>query len=201
MDRRKFLCRAIGGSLSAPALAQQPQSNSDFGKRLAAGARDQVGVTILYDPSYQRLAYPMGDVPIERGVCSDVVIRAFRAANLDLQVEVHRDMRANFSAYPSLWGLTRPDANIDHRRVPNLETYFRRRGGGRTISLRAEDYEPGDIVSWRLTDSGLPHIGVVSARNGADVLIVHNIGAGAREEAVLFDWPIKTWFRFTARES
>jgi uncharacterized protein YijF (DUF1287 family) len=110
---------------------------------------------------------------------------------------VHRDMRAHFAAYPKSWGLTRPDRNIDHRRVPNLETFFRRKGGSRTFSQTASDYLPGDIVSWRLSGGGLPHIGVVTRKKlrGAP-LVAHNIGAGTQEEPCLFDWPMAGWFRF-----
>ncbi|MBI1339272.1 DUF1287 domain-containing protein [bacterium] len=165
--------------------------------RIAAGALAQIGVMTLYDPSYVRLDYPMGDVPIERGVCSDVVVRALRAAGIDLQAEIHQDMARHFAAYPDRWGLTRPDRNIDHRRVPNIETLFKRKGLARRASANATDYLPGDIVSWRLSGSGLPHIGVVAGF--ADIhtaLVVHNIGAGARLEPVLFDWPIETWARF-----
>lgn len=167
--------------------------------RLLAAAHAQVGVTVHYDGGYTKLAYPGGDVPVERGVCTDVVIRAYRAAGTDLQVAVHQDMRANFGAYPRLWGLRGTDRNIDHRRVPNLETFFRRRGEALDVSDRAGDYRPGDIVSWRLPN-GLPHIGLVSDRGTADgsgrPLVVHNIGAGARVEDVLFAWPIHGHFRW-----
>jgi uncharacterized protein YijF (DUF1287 family) len=112
-------------------------------------------------------------------------------------VEVHEDMAANFSAYPKMWGLKRPDRNIDHRRVPNLETLFRRQGGARTISNTASDYQPGDVVSWRLTGGGLPHIGVVTRNHRyGEPLVAHNIGLGTQEEPVLFSWPIHGWFRF-----
>ncbi len=167
--------------------------------RLLAAAHSQVGVTVHYDGGYTKLAYPGGDVPIERGVCTDVVIRAFRATGIDLQVDVHEDMRANFGAYPRLWALRGTDRNIDHRRVPNLETFFRRRGEALEITGRAADYRPGDIVSWRLPN-GLPHIGLVSDRRAADgagrYLVVHNIGAGARIEDVLFAWPVHGHFRY-----
>ena len=151
----------------------------------------------VYDPAYVKLAYPGGDVPDDRGVCTDTVIRAFRHAGVDLQVEVHEDMRASFAAYPKMWGLRKPDRNIDHRRVPNLETLFRRKGGAKAISDKAGAYLPGDIVSWRLTGGGLPHIGVVTRKKrGGQPLIAHNIGAGTREEPCLFDWPVSGWFRF-----
>lgn len=157
------------------------------------GARRQIGVTRLYDPSYVRLGYPGGDVPIERGVCTDVVIRALRALGVDLQREVHEDMRAAFDHYPRMWGLRRPDRNIDHRRVPNLEVYFQRRGWG---VPEGQAIQPGDVLSWRLPD-GRPHIGVVSDRRGrsGEWAIIHNIGQGAREEDVATQWRRRGHFR------
>lgn len=163
---------------------------------LVEAARTQIGVTRVYDPAYVRLDYPLGDVPLERGVCTDVVIRAFRTQGLDLQQALHEDMRAHFEAYPRLWGLARPDRNIDHRRVPNLETWLRRQGAELTASARADDYQPGDLVTWRLPRN-LPHIGIVSERRSAEgrPLIIHNIGAGTQEEDILFAWAITGWFR------
>jgi uncharacterized protein YijF (DUF1287 family) len=173
-------------------------ASADERRAVLDAAHAQVGVTRHYDGSYVRLAYPGGDVPAERGVCTDVVIRALRAAGIDLQREVHEDMRRDFAAYPPLWGLSRPDRNIDHRRVPNLETWFRRAGHALPVGQAAADYAPGDIVSWRLPN-GLPHIGIVSDRRAADGsgrrLVVHNIGAGARVEDVLFAWPPIGHFR------
>lgn len=164
---------------------------------LAASAEQQIGKTLFYDPAYVSLSYPGGDVPIERGVCSDVVIRALRQQSADLQQLVHQDMKANFSAYPKNWGLKRPDTNIDHRRVPNLETYFKRHKMERPITLNADDYRPGDIVSWRL-DNGLPHIGIVTDRHTREgrPLVIHNIGAGVRAEDILFLWKINGHFRY-----
>jgi uncharacterized protein len=164
---------------------------------LVAAARSQVGVTLVYDPSYQRIAYPMGDVPPERGVCSDVVIRAFRAVGIDLQQEVHRDMVQHFAAYPQSWGLRAPDSNIDHRRVPNLATWFERRGHVVPVSQDPAAYQPGDVVAW-LLDSGRPHIGIVSDRRSQDgirPLVIHNIGWGTQEEDVLFEYRITGHFR------
>jgi uncharacterized protein YijF (DUF1287 family) len=194
MERRTFLGVMAASAWCTPAFAQA--TDSDFGKKLATAAKAQVGVTTLYDPSYVKLAYPMGDLPLERGVCSDVVVRAFRSAGADLQQVIHEDMTANFSSYPKLWGLRRPDFNIDHRRVPNLEALFKRKGGALVKSREASAYRLGDIVSWRLTGSGLPHIGVVTQASATAPLVTHNIGAGAQEEPVLFDWPIEGWFRF-----
>jgi uncharacterized protein YijF (DUF1287 family) len=162
---------------------------------LIAGARHQLGVTVTYDPAYERIAFPGGDVPVERGVCSDVVVRAYRAIGVDLQVRVNADLSRNWNAYPHLWQLLRPDPNIDHRRVPNLETFFRRHGVELPITQRAQDYLVGDIVSWRL-DNGLPHIGLVSRADAAQPWVIHNIGAGAQEEPVLFSYRIVGHFRY-----
>jgi uncharacterized protein YijF (DUF1287 family) len=197
IHRRFFLAAAGAVCLGPRALAQPAGQELSFPVKVAQGGELRAMKSEVYDPAYVKLAYPMGDVADDRGVCTDTVIRAFRHAGVDLQVEVHEDMRANFSAYPAMWGLTKPDRNIDHRRVPNLETLFRRKGGAKTISTAAADYQPGDIVSWRLTGSGLPHIGVVTRkRQGGQPLIAHNIGAGTQEEPCLFDWPMKGWFRF-----
>lgn len=179
-------------------LLLAPAAWADGRQAVLDAAHAQVGVTRHYDGAYVRLDYPGGDLPVERGVCTDVVIRALRAAGVDLQREVHEDMRRDFSAYPPLWGLARPDRNIDHRRVPNLETWFRRAGHALPVGQAAGDFQPGDIVSWRLPN-GLPHIGLVSDRVAADGsgrrLVVHNIGAGARVEDVLFAWAPVGHFR------
>jgi uncharacterized protein YijF (DUF1287 family) len=164
---------------------------------LVAAARAQVGVTLFYDPSYQQIAYPMGDVPMVRGVCSDVVIRAFRTVGIDLQQELHRDMKRHFAAYPKTWGLAKPDRNIDHRRVPNLATWFKRQGYDLPVSQDARAYHPGDIVAWVL-GGGQAHIGIVSDRrseDGARPLVIHNIGWGAREDDALFEYRITGHFR------
>jgi len=165
--------------------------------RLVSGAREQVGVTLAYDPAYRRIAYPGGDVPVATGVCTDVVIRALRLQGLDLQKAVHEDMAANFAAYPKHWGLSRPDRNIDHRRVPNLMTWLRRQGMALKIGRQAADYRAGDIVTWDL-GRGQTHIGIVSDRLSAagEPLILHNIGAGTREEAILFRFPVIGHYRF-----
>lgn len=150
----------------------------------------QTEQTTIYDPAYVKLAYPGGDLPIERGVCADVIVRAFRKGGVDLQKEVHDDMARNFAIYPNRWGLKAPDTNIDHRRVPNLMTYFKRHDKSLPITTNAKDYQPGDIVAWDL-GGGLTHIGIVvnlRARDGERYYIVHNIGAGARLEDVLFAW-------------
>ena len=164
---------------------------------LVAAARRQIGVTVVYDPAYVRLPYPGGDVPASRGVCTDVVIRAFRSQSIDLQQRVHEDMRAHFAQYPQKWGLRAPDSNIDHRRVPNLQTWFERQGWSLKVSARAADYRAGDIVTWTLPGN-LPHIGIVSDRRTTlrgVPLIIHNIGHGAREDDILFDYPITGHYR------
>lgn len=164
---------------------------------LAIAARKQIGVTVSYDPTYTRIPYPRGDVPESRGVCTDVVIRAFRTQGIDLQQRVHEDMRANFETYPRKWGLHRPDSNIDHRRVPNLQTWFARQGWSVAVTDRAEDYRAGDLVTWMLPGN-LPHIGIVSERKTllrGVPLIIHNIGRGTREDDILFDYRITGHYR------
>lgn len=167
------------------------------GVALVTAARKQIGITVSYDPAYVRLSYPGGDVPESRGVCTDVVIRALRTQRIDLQQRVHEDMRANFTKYPKKWGLRGPDSNIDHRRVPNLQTWFERQGWSLPITSRAVDYRAGDLVTWMLPGN-LPHIGIVSDRKtmlGGTPLIVHNIGRGTREEDILFDHKITGHYR------
>lgn len=169
--------------------------------RLIQAARARTRIGEIYDPAYVAIAYPGGDVPNDRGVCTDVVIRAYRALGIDLQVAVHEDMRAHFARYPKLWGLTRTDRNIDHRRVPNLETFFQRRGAKLAVSQESAAYRPGDLVTWRLPGN-LPHIGIVSDRTSPEgtPLILHNIGAGTVEEDILFAFPITAHFRYFPQE-
>jgi uncharacterized protein len=160
-------------------------------------ARRQIGRTTIYDPAYVKLDYPDGDVPMERGVCADVVIRALRdALGMDLQRLLHEDMKRAFSRYPRDWGLTRPDPSIDHRRVLNLRTYFARNGYSLGVSQRAEDYLPGDLVTCTVAGT-LPHIMIVSDRTTSQgvPLVIHNIAAGAREENRLFEFPITGHYR------
>lgn len=167
-------------------------------KQMLDGAIAQAGVTTSYDPSYVALDYPGGDVPLETGVCSDVVVRAFRKAGIDLQKEVHEDIRAARAQYPKRWGEIGPDRNIDHRRVLNLMTYFTRQRKSLSISNAATDYHPGDIVAWELTN-GIDHIGIVTnilSDSEDRYLIVHNIGAGTRIEDVMFAWTIKGHYRY-----
>ena len=189
---RAILLFALAMLLSAQAWALQADV-------LVTAAREQVGVTLTYDPAYRRLGYPNGDVPLNTGVCTDVVIRALRAQGLDLQQAVHQDMRANFNLYPKNWGLSRPDSNIDHRRVPNLMTWFKRQGWSLPLGQDAERYRPGDIVTWDL-GGGLTHIGIISDRQaGSGVpLGLHNIGRGTQEEDILFSFKITGHYRIPA---
>lgn len=156
-------------------------------------------LTFTYDPTYVRLAYPGGDVPLERGVCTDVVIRAFRKGGVDLQKEVHEDMALDFAAYPQKWGMRGPDSNIDHRRVPNLMKFFERKNRSLPLTTDPADFEPGDVVSWTLGEPGPTHVGLVtnlySPRTG-HYLIVHNIGRGAQIEDVLFSWHMTGHYRY-----
>ncbi|MFZ5618355.1 MAG: DUF1287 domain-containing protein [Pseudomonadota bacterium] len=172
---------------------------ADFGARLSAAALERIESHVVYDASYRRIAYPMGDVAADRGVCADEVVRSLRSLGVDLQVLVHEDMKRDFAAYPQFWGMSGPDSNIDHRRVPNLETYLTRQGYRLAPSLDAGDYRPGDIVAWNLRgDAGfLPHIGVVTDKIGASgwPMVVHNIGAGPKLDDVLFSWPMTGRYR------
>jgi uncharacterized protein len=161
--------------------------------RLVEAGRAQVGVTTGYDPSYVSIPYPGGDVPIETGVCSDVLIRAFRKLDIDLQQRIHEDMVANFSKYPKKWALKKPDSNIDHRRVANIATYFTRRGYSVAVIDKPADYLPGDIVWLKIP---VDHTGIVSDRKiEGRPLLIHNVGGGAQEEDVLFSWQIVGHYR------
>lgn len=190
MNRVLFLLLAAGW---IPSLAAAPSS----GELIARAARDQIGKTTRYDGSYRSLDYPGGDVPLELGVCTDVVIRALRTSlRLDLQQLVHEDMKREFGAYPKNWGLTKPDRNIDHRRVPNLQTFFQRKGWQLPVSQKPGDYQPGDLVTC-IVPRNLPHIMIVSERKDAagQPLVIHNIGAGTQEESRLFDFKITGHYR------
>jgi uncharacterized protein len=198
-------CQAVRSSqraveVSERALAEATQVKADATplEKINAGAIEQTTQTTSYDPSYVKLAYPNGDVPIETGVCADVVVRAFRKGGIDLQKELHEDMTNSFAKYPKKWRARRPDSNIDHRRVPNLMTWFERQDKARPITKDAKDYLPGDVVSWEL-DNGLPHIGMISkikAEGTERYAVVHNIGLGARIEDVLFSWKITGHYRY-----
>jgi uncharacterized protein len=193
ISRRAVLLAA----LALPVAAHAQTTPETFALMVALGAEARTLKPEVYDPSYVKLAYPMGDVADDRGVCADVVIRAFRAAGVDLQKLVHEDMASAFSVYPKNWGLKRPDTNIDHRRVPNLEKFFSRAGASLPRSENPADFQPGDAVSWRIPGN-LPHIGIVSTRKTetGTPLMVHNIGAGSQLEDVLFAWAHTGWFRY-----
>jgi uncharacterized protein len=188
------------GAAAVAALLIAPVARADeFTSRLVAAALAQTSQRVVYDGSYRRIPYPGGDVPANVGVCTDVVIRAYRQLGVDLQQKVHEDMGAAFSAYPKLWGMRGPDPNIDHRRVPNLQAFFRRRGAERRIARPdPAAYAPGDLVTWMLPGN-LPHIGVVSDQRSPDgqhPLIVHNIGRGPEVEDMLFEYPITGVYRY-----
>jgi uncharacterized protein YijF (DUF1287 family) len=175
-----------------------PANSSAQLKSVIDGAIDQIGKTTSYDASYQSIKYPNGDVPLETGVCSDVIVRAFRKGEIDLQKEVHEDMKDNFSAYPTRWGLSQTDANIDHRRVPNLQTFFTRKGKSLATTGSSDSFLPGDIVTWDL-GGGIDHVGMVVNvwyKPSQRYLIVHNIGAGTRMEDLLFAWKITGHYRY-----
>ncbi len=182
--------------LPSAALAQAPTES--FPTRLVAAAIERTAKNVTYDGSYRRLQYPGGDVPDDIGVCTDLIIRSYRALDIDLQQLVHEDMLAAFSAYPQRWGLTRPDANIDQRRVPNLQAFFSRHGTVLSQSANPREYQPGDIVTWMLPGN-LPHIGIVSDRRSSDrarPLVVHNIGNGPEIEDMLFKYRITGHYRY-----
>lgn len=182
----------------ALAMMVLPLVAQESGAKIVEAARKQVGVTLSYDPDYVALKYPGGDLPREKGVCTDVVIRALRdGLGQDLQKLVHEDMKTDFGAYPKNWGLSRPDKNIDHRRVPNLQAFFKRRGHGLVVTKEAAKFLPGDLVTCTVPPH-LPHIMIVSDKKTADgvPLVIHNIGRGAREEDVLFTYPLTGHYRW-----
>jgi uncharacterized protein YijF (DUF1287 family) len=193
--------------LLATARPDVAQSNSiseshrrEFLQHLIAAAVERTHHVVRYDPAYVRISYPGGDVPADTGVCTDEIIRSYRSVGVDLQKEVHEDMVRNFDLYTRRWRwvLSRPDPNIDHRRVPNLMVFFARKGESLPLSGRADDYAPGDLVTWDL-GGGVPHIGVVvdqkSAKSGR-YMIVHNIGQGPRMEDIMFNWKVTGHFRY-----
>jgi uncharacterized protein YijF (DUF1287 family) len=205
--RRLLLCAAIPAALLLGWQASTAQlkpaeiaAREEFLKRLVAAAVERTQHTVRYEPAYVGIPYPGGDVPADTGVCTDEVIRAYRAVGVDLQKEVHEDMKKNFSEYPRIGAkpAKRPDTNIDHRRVPNLMVFFNRKGEILAATERAEDYAPGDLVTWDL-GGDVPHIGIVvdqkSPASGR-YLIVHNIGRGPKMEDVLFGWKITGHYRY-----
>jgi uncharacterized protein len=193
INRRNMFLGSLLVALSRPAMARP-----DAASRLIAAARKQIGVTLVYDPAYTRLAFPNGDVARSKGVCTDVVIRGYRDAfAIDLQSMVNADMKRAFGRYPKRWGLKTTDRNIDHRRVPNLQIFLERSGAKLPVSGNAADWEPGDIVT-SLVGGTLPHIGIVSDRRTlfGRPLVIHNIGRGTREEDVLFAHQISGHYRW-----
>jgi len=187
-----FLCLTIHGYADT--------QNHKTPQQLVTAAIAQTTQHVQYNGRYFKIPYPNGDVPAQFGVCTDVVIRAYRKLNIDLQQLVHEDMLKNFAHYPAKrnWGQTTTDSNIDHRRVPNLQTFFTRHGKSLPISTQGEDYQAGDLVTWMLPGN-LPHIGIVTDKKSSDglrPLIVHNIGAGPQHEDMLFDFPITGHYRY-----
>lgn len=192
---------AIAIALCSVICQAQPTGNG-AASQLVAAAIERTTHRVTYDGSYRQIPYPNGDVPGHIGVCTDVVVRSYRALGIDLQRLVHEDMSAGFDEYPDHWGLTRPDPNIDHRRVPNLQTFFERNGDVLPTSQDPDDYRPGDLVTWMLPGN-LPHIGIVIdrlSRDGIRPLVVHNIGSGPKIEDVLFQFSITGHYRYPATE-
>jgi uncharacterized protein YijF (DUF1287 family) len=191
----------ISAGAAAHAQGQTPNNQQqEILQRLSATAIERTHHTVRYDPAYVRLPYPGGDVPAGTGVCTDEVIRAYRALGIDLQKEVHEDIAANFSLYPNhlRWMLFHPDPNIDHRRVPNLMVFFGRKGETVQVTMQGKDYGPGDLVTWDI-GGGVPHIGIVVDRkssNSGRSMVVHNIGDGPKMEDVLFNWKITGHYRY-----
>jgi len=170
----------------------------DFSKKLTKAAIERTKHIVRYDGSYRKIRYPNGDVPDNVGVCTDLVIRSYRKLGIDLQKDIHEDMKENFEMYPKLWRLSKPDPNIDHRRVPNLQTLFKRKGILLPLTNNPNDYVAGDIVSWMLPGN-LPHIGIVidsRSGDGSKPLIVHNIGSGPVIEDILFEYQITGHYRY-----
>lgn len=207
-DRLAGLVALTAMLTAVPAGAQGNATPSnvrqEFLKRLVAAAIERTHHSVRYVASYVKIPYPGGDVPADTGVCSDEVIRAYRMLGVDLQKEVHEDMAQHFSEYPRKWKwfAWRPDANIDHRRVPNLMVFFSRKGESLAVTRRAEDYAPGDLVTWDL-GGDVPHIGMVVDQKSASgrYMLVHNIGGGPMMEDVLFNWKITGHYRYYGPQS
>ena len=191
--------RAVNVVTPPPSVTRPlPATASPQLKQFIEGAVEQSKVTTGYDPSYVKLDYPNGDVPGDTGVCSDVVVRAFRKVGIDLQKDLHEDMGRAWSEYPKRWGARTTDSNIDHRRVLNLATYFTRQGKTVPVSDNRADYLPGDVVAWQLSD-GVEHIGILTnlaSESDKHYLVVHNIGSGARIEDMLLAWKIIGHYRY-----
>ena len=196
LQRRTAMSVSLALLCALPSLAQDPTDH--FVAEFVKAALERTSHQVTYDGSYHRIDYPLGDVPDDIGVCTDLVVRSYRVVGIDLQQLVHEDMVASFAEYPKIWGLSRPDPNIDHRRVPNLQTFFQRNGVVLSKSTDPSNYRPGDLVTWMLPGN-LPHIGVVANRRSEDSrrpLVVHNIGAGPELEDVLFAFPITGHYRY-----
>ncbi len=193
MNNKAYISLLFALIFSIPCFGQ-----NSFFEILADSAKTLANDNITYDPGYFSMDYPNGDVPENMGVCTDVVIRAYRKVGIDLQLEVHEDMKDHFDKYPNIWGLNSTDTNIDHRRVPNLMTFFERQGEVKRITTNPSDYVPGDIVCWDLS-GGIKHIGIVmdqKSSDGQQNLILHNIGSGQVIEDILFDYKIIGHFRY-----
>lgn len=186
--------------LTTESKGQLQTRNKQFTNKLSDAAIAIINPYIIYDPTYFAIKYPNGDVPKNKGVCTDVIIRAYRKLGIDLQKEVHEDMKSHFSQYPNLkkWGMTKTDSNIDHRRVPNLEIFFERKGTKLAVSKNANDYKTGEIVTWMINNK-LPHIGIITNRKSTDGkrnLIVHNVGSGQVLEDCLFSYTIVGHYKY-----
>ena len=195
-----YLFLFIISFLTNESKAQLQTANKPFATKLSDAALSIIDPNVIYNPSYFGIKYPNGDIPKNKGVCTDVIIRAYRKLGIDLQKEVHEDMKSHFSKYPNLkkWGMTKTDTNIDHRRVPNLEIFFERKGTKLVVSKNANDYKTGEIVTW-LINNKLPHIGIVTNRKSKDGklnLIVHNVGNGQVLEDCLFSYTIVGHFKY-----
>ncbi|MGB8818558.1 MAG: DUF1287 domain-containing protein [Rhizobiaceae bacterium] len=195
ISRRSLLALPLAFAVPAHAAAEA----EPWAQKLIAAAKSQIGVTNAYDPAYRKLAFPGGDVPRQVGVCTDVVIRAFRdGLGIDLQALVNADMKRAFADYPKTWGLKRADSNIDHRRVPNLQTWFERRGASLPVTASADDYRAGDLIT-QMLPGNLPHIAIVCDELNSTqsaLQVIHNIGGGARMEDTLFAFPMTGHYRY-----
>jgi uncharacterized protein len=194
----RILIILFGIFISSISLAYREGEPEHFSRLLSDAAVERTSHQVRYDGDYRKIAYPNGDVPDHVGVCTDVVIRAYRKLGIDLQLDVHEEMKSNFGKFPKNWGLTQPDSNIDHRRVPNLQTLFKRKGVVLPVTDSPKDYVSGDLVTW-VIPGNLPHIGIVvdrRSRDGGRPLIVHNIGQGPQLEDMLFEYPITGHYRY-----
>jgi uncharacterized protein YijF (DUF1287 family) len=190
-------CLLAISAASAGQISGHSQDRDQLLQKVVRAAIERTHHSVRYDPAYVRIPYPDGDVPADTGVCTDEIVRIYRAVGIDLQKDVHEDMARNLSAYPKKWQGTRPDSNIDHRRVPNLMVFFGRKGESLPLTARLQDYRPGDLVTYDL-GGGVPHIAIVVDRRewGGRYMIVHNIGQGPKMEDALFNWKITGHYRY-----